>query len=121
MFILKDPINQGLLYTWTGQLWQKFENLKLVEISKSYWYHMYILESYKLLQSLEAVAQKMSPPCPFQFLTSQERGCLNYHIPTILKKLIFFVPSGPHDAQIVHHGGHSEWKKSVSMALSEYC
>ena len=44
-----------------------------------------------------------------------------YRIPAILKKLIFFVPSGPHDAQIVHHGGHSEWKKSVSMALSEYC
>ena len=36
-----------------------------------------------------------------------------YRIPAILEKLIFFVPSGPPDAQFVHQGGHSEWKKSV--------
>ena len=31
-----NDLRQGLLYTWTGRLWRKFENLKLVEISKSF-------------------------------------------------------------------------------------
>ena len=77
---ISNSLSQGLLYTWTGRPWQKFENLKLIEVSKSYQNHTYILKSYRLLQSLRALAQKMSPPGPFKFWTSQGHTSLNFWV-----------------------------------------
>ena len=44
-----------------------------------------------------------------------------YRIPAIFKKLTFFILSGPHDAQFVHHGGHLGQRKSVFRELLESC
>ena len=54
-----------------------FSNFEMVEnIKKLFFYHLKIVENYEFSQILEHVAQKLSPPHPFQFLTAQGRGSL---------------------------------------------
>ena len=51
-----------LLYRWKYQKW--------------FYYHLNIFKRYEFSQNLKVVAQKLSPPRPFQFWTSEGRGSL---------------------------------------------
>ena len=54
-----------------------FSNFEMVEnIKKLFFYDLKILQKYEFPPNLGHVAQKLSPPRPLQFLTSQGRGSI---------------------------------------------
>ena len=56
----------------TGPFFSKFYT---VRFSQTWlFYHLKIFKKYEFSQNLEVVAQKLHPPCLFQFWTSQGRG-----------------------------------------------
>ena len=65
--------NQRLLHTWTDSLGTFFQTFIIIKISKN---DSKIFKKYNFSQNLEGVAQKLSPPRPFQFWTSQGCGSL---------------------------------------------
>ena len=56
----------------------KFYNIRFSH--KWFFYHLKIFKRYEFSQNLKVVAQKLRPPCPFQILTSEGCGSLNFDV-----------------------------------------
>ena len=76
----------ALAYTWISivldwhlkPIFCNFFTIK--DIKKQFYYHLNIFQKYEFSQNLMVVAQKLSPPCPFQFWNSEGRGSPNFWV-----------------------------------------
>ena len=71
-----DLNSQGRLRIWTEHFTLILLISKPFDVLLSKFQHAYNLEKNEFSPNLEGVAQKMGPPRPFQFRTSQGHGSL---------------------------------------------